>query len=77
MPLWLLWRLTKILLVVLYSTTQRTDYRASVENIPRDMSWQDLKDHFRNEADVVFADIWQDRSGRTCGFVVLPPLQST
>jgi len=32
------------------------------------MSWQDLKDIFRAEADVIFADVWFDR-GRNCGYV--------
>jgi hypothetical protein len=45
-------------------TSSRSDYRVTVENLPRDMSWQDLKDRFRQVGDVVFADVFPDRSGR-------------
>jgi len=52
-----------------YGPPQRSDYRVSVDNLPRDMSWQDLKDHFRRHCDVIFADVWQDRGGRVKGVV--------
>jgi len=48
---------------------QRSDYRVAVEGLPRDMSWQDLKDHFRRYCEVIFADVWQDRGGRIKGVV--------
>jgi len=47
----------------------RSDYRVSIEGLPRDMSWQDLKDHFRKAGDVIFADVYPDRSGRHKGCV--------
>jgi len=47
----------------------RSDYRVSIEGLPRDMSWQDLKDHFRKAGDVIFADVYSDRSGRHKGCV--------
>jgi len=50
-----------------YGPPQRSDYRVTVENLPRDMSWQDLKDHFRRYCEVIFADVWQDRGGRVKG----------
>jgi len=49
---------------------QRSDYRVAIEGLPRDISWQDLKDHFRKIGDVLFADVYpQDRSGRVKGVV--------
>jgi len=49
--------------------SSRSDYRVTVDNLPRDMSWQDLKDKFRQVGDVVFADVFHDRSGRGRGIV--------
>jgi len=49
--------------------TQRGEYRLAIEGLPRDMSWQDLKDHFRKAGDIVFADVYPDRSGRARGIV--------
>eukprot|EP01104_Vermistella_antarctica_P006977 TRINITY_DN176_c0_g1_i1.p1 TRINITY_DN176_c0_g1~~TRINITY_DN176_c0_g1_i1.p1 ORF type:complete len:189 (-),score=46.00 TRINITY_DN176_c0_g1_i1:663-1229(-) len=46
-----------------------TDYALLVEGIPRDMSWQDLKDLFRRVGDVVFTDVGQDRDGKNVGHV--------
>lgn len=48
---------------------QRSEYRALVDNMPRDMSWQDLKDCFREAGEVVFADVFRDRSGTSRGIV--------
>jgi len=48
---------------------QRSDYRVSVDGLPRDVSWQDLKDKFRKAGDVLFADVFTDRSGRFKGVV--------
>jgi len=47
---------------------QRGDYRVYVEGIPRDMSWQDLKDVFRPVAEVAFTDVFRER-GTTKGVV--------
>lgn len=49
--------------------SSRSEYRVTVDNLPRDMSWQDLKDKFRQVGDVVFADVFHDRSGRGRGVV--------
>jgi len=48
---------------------QRTEHRVVVENLPRDISWQDLKDYCRRGGDLVYADVFPDRSGRTRGVV--------
>jgi len=47
---------------------QRGEYRLVVEGLPRDMSWQDLKDLFRPVCDVAFTDVFTER-GRTKGVV--------
>mmetsp|Transcript_25707 Transcript_25707/g.72018 ORF Transcript_25707/g.72018 Transcript_25707/m.72018 type:complete len:303 (+) Transcript_25707:129-1037(+) len=39
----------------------RTEYRAIFEYLPRDMSWQDLKDFCRKTATPTFTDVWRDR----------------
>eukprot|EP01102_Stenamoeba_stenopodia_P010756 TRINITY_DN3269_c0_g2_i1.p1 TRINITY_DN3269_c0_g2~~TRINITY_DN3269_c0_g2_i1.p1 ORF type:complete len:206 (+),score=30.88 TRINITY_DN3269_c0_g2_i1:111-728(+) len=46
----------------------RSDHRVSVDNLPREMSWQDLKDRFRQVGDVVFADVYHER-GKLRGVV--------
>eukprot|EP01120_Amphizonella_sp_Union-15-10_P008074 TRINITY_DN282_c0_g1_i1.p1 TRINITY_DN282_c0_g1~~TRINITY_DN282_c0_g1_i1.p1 ORF type:complete len:242 (-),score=34.84 TRINITY_DN282_c0_g1_i1:78-803(-) len=48
---------------------QRSDHRLYVENLPRDISWQDLKDHFRSVGDVLFGDAWTDRNGKYKGVI--------
>eukprot|EP01101_Sappina_pedata_P005754 TRINITY_DN2710_c0_g1_i2.p1 TRINITY_DN2710_c0_g1~~TRINITY_DN2710_c0_g1_i2.p1 ORF type:complete len:341 (+),score=95.47 TRINITY_DN2710_c0_g1_i2:23-1024(+) len=42
---------------------RRSDYRIRIENLPRDASWQDLKDHFRKAGDTVFADVFREAPG--------------
>merc|ERR1719154_623434 len=39
-----------------YGPPTRTPYRIIVENLSSRISWQDLKDYMRKEADVTFAD---------------------
>lgn len=39
----------------------RTDHRLLIDNLPRDMSWQDLKDFARKFGDVVFSDVYGER----------------
>jgi len=39
-----------------YGPPMRTPYRVIVENLSSRISWQDLKDYMRKEADVTFAD---------------------
>lgn len=39
-----------------YGPPMRTPYRVLVENLSSRISWQDLKDYMRKEADVTFAD---------------------
>merc|ERR1712226_128655 len=44
--------------------TFREDFRGTrvfVKNIPSQITWQDLKDHFKVAGDVVFASISEDR----------------
>jgi len=48
---------------------RRGEYRARIEGLPRDSSWQDLKDHFRRVSEAVFTDVVRDRSGRAKGIV--------
>jgi arginine/serine-rich splicing factor 1/9 len=35
-----------------------------VSGLPVTGSWQDLKDHFREAGDVMFADVYKDGTGR-------------
>jgi splicing factor, arginine/serine-rich 1 len=42
---------------------RRSEWRVTVEGLPRSGSWQDLKDHFRKVADVGFAEILRDGRG--------------
>eukprot|EP01098_Paradermamoeba_levis_P011816 TRINITY_DN5088_c0_g1_i2.p1 TRINITY_DN5088_c0_g1~~TRINITY_DN5088_c0_g1_i2.p1 ORF type:complete len:208 (+),score=55.52 TRINITY_DN5088_c0_g1_i2:81-704(+) len=51
-----------------FSPPQRSEYRILIDNLPRDMSWQDLKDHFRKTGDVVFGDVFED-SGKFKGVI--------
>ena len=46
----------------------RSEHRLIVEGISRDVSWQDLKDHFRSAGDILFTDVFPDREGRTKGY---------
>eukprot|EP01120_Amphizonella_sp_Union-15-10_P008076 TRINITY_DN282_c0_g1_i3.p1 TRINITY_DN282_c0_g1~~TRINITY_DN282_c0_g1_i3.p1 ORF type:complete len:238 (-),score=39.57 TRINITY_DN282_c0_g1_i3:137-850(-) len=45
------------------------DYRVYIENLPRDISWQDLKDHFRPIGEVLFGDVWVARNGKFKGVI--------
>lgn len=47
------------------SPPQRSEHRAKVYNLPRQMSWQDLKDHFRPIAEVIFAECFPKRNSAT------------
>ena len=38
-------------------------YQVLVSNLPTSGSWQDLKDHFREAGDVIFADVYKDGTG--------------
>lgn len=38
-------------------------YQLLVSGIPSTGSWQDLKDHFREAGDVIFADVYKDGTG--------------
>eukprot|EP00656_Telonema_subtile_P048933 TRINITY_DN5972_c0_g1_i2.p1 TRINITY_DN5972_c0_g1~~TRINITY_DN5972_c0_g1_i2.p1 ORF type:complete len:143 (-),score=38.75 TRINITY_DN5972_c0_g1_i2:141-569(-) len=42
---------------------KRYQWRVTVEGMPRDASWQDLKDFLRKHGDVVFADVRHDGKG--------------
>uniref|UniRef100_A0A7S4IPT5 RRM domain-containing protein n=1 Tax=Vannella robusta TaxID=1487602 RepID=A0A7S4IPT5_9EUKA len=44
---------------------QRSEHKARVFNLPRNMSWQDLKDHFRPVAEVIFAECFPERNSAT------------
>lgn len=44
-----------------YGPPTRTEYRIIVENLSTRVSWQDLKDMMRREADVTYADAHKDR----------------
>lgn len=50
-----------------YGPPMRTPYRVLVENLSSRISWQDLKDYMRKEADVTFADA--HRHARNVGIV--------
>lgn len=39
-------------------------YELLVSGLPTTGSWQDLKDHFREAGDVMFADVYKDGTGR-------------
>ena len=39
-----------------------------VGNLPWDLTWQTLKDHFRAAGNVVHADVMTDAEGRSRGF---------
>lgn len=38
-------------------------YQLLVSGLPSTGSWQDVKDHFREAGDVIFADVYKDGSG--------------
>ena len=38
-------------------------YRLQVSGLPPTGSWQDVKDHFREAGDVLFADVYKDGTG--------------
>lgn len=42
---------------------ERSDYRLLVHNVPRNTSWQDLKDVFRDVGEVKFTDVHKPREG--------------
>ena len=46
----------------------RSEFRLIIEGLNRDVSWQDLKDHFRSAGDILFTDVFPDREGRTKGY---------
>lgn len=46
----------------------RSEHRLLVDGLSRDVSWQDLKDHFRSAGDILFTDVFPDREGRTKGY---------
>ena len=48
-----------------YRPPQRTPYRARFDNLPRKMSWQDLKDHIRPVAEASYAEIRPGRNSAT------------
>jgi len=41
---------------------RRSDYRIIVSGLPSGASWQDLKDHFREVAEVCYAEVKKDGS---------------
>merc|ERR1719203_1691838 len=45
--------------------------RVYVGNIDWKISWQDLKDHMRQVGEVVFADIFEERNGRSKGVAIV------
>lgn len=45
--------------------------RVYVGNIDWKVSWQDLKDHMRTVGEVLFADIFEERDGRSKGVAVV------
>mgnify|MGYP003962159005 CR=1 FL=1 len=48
---------------------QRSDYSVEVANIPRDCSWQDLKDYMRSAGEVMFTDVKEGHDGKKMGIV--------
>lgn len=38
-------------------------FRLLVSGLPETGSWQDLKDHFREAGDVIYADVYKDGTG--------------
>jgi RNA recognition motif-containing protein len=45
-------------------TGRHTEYRATLKNLPRTASWQDVKDFFKDERlDVLFTDVSRDGTG--------------
>jgi len=49
----------------------KSSARVYVGNLPWNVSWQDLKDHFRTAGNVIHASVFFDESGRSkgCGIV--------
>lgn len=45
--------------------------RVYVGNIDWKVSWQDLKDHMRSAGEVLFADIFEERNGRSKGVAIV------
>merc|ERR1719293_424596 len=45
--------------------------RVYVGNIDWKVSWQDLKDHMRTAGEVLFADIFEERNGRSKGVAIV------
>lgn len=45
--------------------TRRSENRILVDNLPSSLNWYELKDHFKQIGDVVFADIIKDSQGRS------------
>jgi len=45
--------------------------RVYVGNIDWKVSWQDLKDHMRQAGEVMFADIFEERNGRSKGVAIV------
>eukprot|EP00300_Choanocystis_sp_HF-7_P004004 c13050_g1_i2.p1 GENE.c13050_g1_i2~~c13050_g1_i2.p1 ORF type:complete len:257 (-),score=21.06 c13050_g1_i2:35-805(-) len=42
---------------------RRGEFVVRVSNLPRSVSWQDLKDHMRDAGDICFTDVFRDGTG--------------
>jgi hypothetical protein len=62
-------QIRSIVLVLLIREIKFTIWSVIVEGIPRDMSWQDLKDLFRPVCKLDYVDVHRDREGRNVGYV--------
>lgn len=51
--------------------TESQSSRVYVGNIDWKVSWQDLKDHMRSVGEVLFADIFEERNGRSKGVAIV------